>query len=95
MTISKEEVLYVANLARLSVSADMADKLTGEMESIISFADMLSAAAIAAAPAFSGELRPQNVFREDAVTNGDQRAAMLANAPHSEAGCYAVPKILE
>ena len=36
-----------------------------------------------------------NVFREDEVTNGDDRDAMLANAPEVKEGQYTVPKTVE
>ena len=36
-----------------------------------------------------------NVFREDEVTNGDDRDAMLANAPEVKEGQYKVPKTVE
>ena len=95
MSITKEEVLYVAGLARLNVSEEQADTLTGEMESIINFANMLAELDIGDVPPVASGIRLENVFRADIVTNGDQREAMLANAPESEAGCYAVPKIIE
>jgi aspartyl-tRNA(Asn)/glutamyl-tRNA(Gln) amidotransferase subunit C len=95
MSIRKEEVLHVANLARLDVSETQADQLTYEMESIINFADMLAEIDIGDAPPVNRAIRLENVFRADIVTNGDRREEMLANAPQSEAGCYAVPKIIE
>ena len=36
-----------------------------------------------------------NVFREDEVTNGDDRDAMLTNAPEVKEGQYKVPKTVE
>ena len=36
----------------------------------------------------------QNVFREDVVTNGDNKEAMLANAPKAKEGQYQVPKTI-
>ena len=36
-----------------------------------------------------------NVFREDEVTNGDDRENMLKNAPESKDGAYKVPKTFE
>jgi aspartyl-tRNA(Asn)/glutamyl-tRNA(Gln) amidotransferase subunit C len=36
-----------------------------------------------------------NVFREDVVTNGDDRDNMLKNAPESKEGCYKVPRTFE
>ena len=37
----------------------------------------------------------QNVMREDEVTEGDQKEAMLGNAPQVKDGCYQVPKTVE
>ena len=36
----------------------------------------------------------ENVFREDVVTNGDNKEAMLANAPKAKEGQYQVPKTI-
>ena len=36
----------------------------------------------------------ENVFREDVVTNGDNKEAMLANAPKEKEGQYQVPKTI-
>ena len=36
----------------------------------------------------------ENVFREDVVTNGDIKEAMLANAPKAKEGQYQVPKTI-
>lgn len=36
-----------------------------------------------------------NVFREDVVTNGDDRDNMLKNAPECKDGSYKVPKTVE
>ena len=36
-----------------------------------------------------------NVFREDIVTNGDDRQNILANAPEKKDGAFQVPKTVE
>ena len=36
-----------------------------------------------------------NVFREDVVTNSDDRDNLLANAPEQKDGCYKVPKTFD
>ena len=36
-----------------------------------------------------------NVFREDVVTNGDEREAILKNAPEEKNGMFAVPRTFE
>jgi len=37
----------------------------------------------------------QNVFREDVVTNGDTREAILKNAPQEKDGMFVVPKTFD
>ena len=37
----------------------------------------------------------KNVFREDAVTNGDDREQLLSNAPEKKDGCFKVPKTFD
>ncbi|MHA0111442.1 Asp-tRNA(Asn)/Glu-tRNA(Gln) amidotransferase subunit GatC [Klebsiella pneumoniae] len=34
-------------------------------------------------------------MREDAVTDGDKRDAILANAPKADKGFFVVPKVVE
>jgi aspartyl-tRNA(Asn)/glutamyl-tRNA(Gln) amidotransferase subunit C len=36
-----------------------------------------------------------NVFREDAVVNGDDRENILANAPEQKDGAFKVPRTVE
>ena len=36
----------------------------------------------------------ENVFRDDVVTNGDDKEAMLFNAPKAKEGQYQVPKTI-
>ena len=36
----------------------------------------------------------KNVFRDDVVTNGDNKEAMLMNAPKAKEGQYQVPKTI-
>jgi len=36
-----------------------------------------------------------NVFREDVVTNGDDREEILANAPEAKEGAFVVPKTFD
>ena len=36
-----------------------------------------------------------NVFREDIVTNGDDREEILKNAPERKDGAFVVPKTVE
>ena len=92
MKISKDDVKYVANLARLNVTEEEADKLAVEMASIIEFADMLSEVDTESVAPTNHAMQIENVFREDVVTG---RELILKNAPKTEAGCYSVPRVVE
>ena len=95
MNISKDDVMYVANLARLNVSDSEADKLTGEMESIIGFADMLGEVDTTDVLPTNHAMNISNVFREDEIKVSYTRDELLSNAPSKMAGCVAVPKVIE
>ena len=95
MKITTDEVKYVANLAKLYVDEAEAEKLTGEMESIINFADMLSEIDTESVAPTNHAMKVQNVFREDVVKDSYSQEAILKNAPSQEGGCYLVPKVVE
>lgn len=93
--ITTDNVKYVAKLARLNVTEDEAVKLANEMESIITFADMLSEIDTSSVAPTNHAMKVQNVFREDKVTGSYDREAILKNAPSQDEGCYLVPKVVE
>ena len=95
MKITTDDVLSVAKLARLNVTEDEAQKLTGDMESIITFADMLSEIDTSLIAPTNHAMKVQNVFREDKVTGSYDREDILKNAPSQDSGCYLVPKVVE
>ena len=95
MKITTDEVKYVANLAKLYVDEAEAEKLTGEMESIINFADMLEEIDTNSIAPTNHAMKVQNVFREDIVKPSYDRKDILDNAPSQEGGCYSVPKVVE
>lgn len=95
MKITTDDVKYVAKLARLNVTEDEAVSLAGEMESIITFADMLSEIDTASIAPTNHAMKVQNVFREDVVEGSYDRELILKNAPSQDSGCYLVPKVVE
>ena len=95
MKITKEEVKYVADLARLNLSEEEAEKLQSEMEGIIAFADTLSALDTQGIDPTNHAIRVENVLREDENRPSFDRDALLSCAPEKQAGCYSVPKVVE
>lgn len=95
MKISKEQVLHVAKLARLNLNDEAAEKLALDMESIISFADKLNELNTDGVVPTAHAIPMSNAFREDVVVPSFENELITKNAPHSEDGCYVVPRVVE
>ena len=94
MAITIQEIEHLAKLSKLELSGEEKERLTEEMQSILAFADKLSALSTMADPTmFAGEGR--NVFREDEIKPSLPTEAILQNAPEKDMGCFVVPKTVE
>ena len=95
MNITKKDVLNVANLAMFDVTDAQANTLTEEMSSLIELVSVLNELDLDDVAPTNHIVPNVNVFRDDVVTNGNHRDELIALSPKNEAGCFAVPKILE
>ena len=95
MKITKEEILHVAKLARLNLSEEETEKLQSDMESIIEFANTLNELDTEGVVPTAHARPMSNAFREDVIKESYDREEMLKNAPESEDGGFAVPKVVE
>ncbi|MBE7028052.1 MAG: Asp-tRNA(Asn)/Glu-tRNA(Gln) amidotransferase subunit GatC [Ruminococcaceae bacterium] len=95
MKITREEVLHVAKLAKLNLSAEETDALCSDMESIIEFANTLSELDTEGVMPTAHARYMVNAFREDVVKESYKEEDILKNAPLAEDGGFAVPKVVE
>ncbi|HYK72643.1 MAG TPA: Asp-tRNA(Asn)/Glu-tRNA(Gln) amidotransferase subunit GatC [Pseudoneobacillus sp.] len=93
--ISMDEVKHVANLARLAITEDEADKLTKQLDSIITFAEQLNELDTEGIEPTTHVLNMKNILREDKAAEGLPREEVLKNAPDHQDGQFKVPSILE
>jgi aspartyl-tRNA(Asn)/glutamyl-tRNA(Gln) amidotransferase subunit C len=94
MKISKEEVLYVAHLARLDLDAESIEKFAGQIDEILGYIEKLNQVDTAGIKPTSHAIFLTNAFREDKQREHLDRDRVLANAPEREDGCFVVPKIV-
>ena len=94
MSITKENVLHVAGLARLELSEDEVKKYETELNDVLKFMDKLNELDTDGVEPSTNVLDISNVFRDDVVTNGDGSEATLANAPVKKDGGFKVPKTI-
>ena len=65
MKITKEEVVHVANLARLDLDEDSISKFAGQIDNILEYIDMLNRVDTEGVPPTSHAIFLNNAFRED------------------------------
>ncbi len=94
MPISRAEVEKVSRLARLRLSEEELDRMTGQLGEILGYISLLSELDTGSVEPMAHSLDVTTVFRDDAVQPSLEREAALANAPHRDAECYLVPAVL-
>ncbi|WP_373214038.1 Asp-tRNA(Asn)/Glu-tRNA(Gln) amidotransferase subunit GatC [Ruminococcus sp. 5_1_39BFAA] len=92
--IDDETMENVCILAKLSLTDQEKEKAKKDMQEMLDYVEKLDELDTEGVEPMSHIFGGQNVFREDVVTNGDNRDAMLKNAPKSKEGQYQVPKTI-
>ena len=95
MSIDIETAARVAKLARIEASPDALPALAEEFNTILGFIEQLGEVDVdGIEPMVS--VTPQRLKRRaDVVTDGNQQAEVLSNAPDAREGFFAVPKVVE
>ena len=92
--IDDETIENVCILAKLSLGEEAKAKAKQDMQKMLDYVEKLDELDTDGVEPLSHIFGDQNVFREDVVTNGDNKEAMLANAPKAKEGQYQVPKTI-
>jgi aspartyl-tRNA(Asn)/glutamyl-tRNA(Gln) amidotransferase subunit C len=93
--ITDETIEYVGILAKLELSEEEKEQAKKDMTNMLDYIDMLNELDTEGVEPMSHVFPVNNVFREDIVTNGDDRDQILANAPAKKDGSFKVPKTVE
>ena len=94
MKITKDEVLYVADLARLELDDTAIEKYADQIDTILEYVDQLKAVDTEGVRPTSHAIFLTNAFREDEKRTHLDRDKALANAPEKEEGNFVVPKVV-
>ena len=95
MTLSRQDIEYIAHLARLEVSESDVPASVDTLGRIIEFIDELGQADTADMVPMAHPLDMSQRLRADEVTESDERDRYQANAPETENGVYVVPRVVE
>ena len=94
MSISKQDVSYVANLARLSMEESDRDTFAQQIAKILEYVDTLNQVDTTGVEPTSHAIFLNNAFREDDPKPHLGQDKSLANAPEDENGHFIVPKVI-
>lgn len=92
--INDETIENVCILAKLSLGEEAKAKAKQDMQKMLDYVEKLDELDTDGVEPLSHIFGDENVFRDDVVTNGDNKEAMLANAPKEKEGQYQVPKTI-
>lgn len=93
--ISDETIEYVGILAKLELSEEEKERAKKDMANMLDYIDTLNELDTSGVEPMSHVFPVNNVFREDVVTNEDDRDEILANAPEAKDGAFVVPKTFD
>ena len=95
MQITDELIDYIGDLSRLYLSDEEKESAKTDLSDILNYMEKLNELDTDGMPEMSHPFETVNRFREDTVTNKDDRENLLANAPESKGSYYKVYKTVE
>jgi len=94
MQVSKEELLHIANLARLTINENEIENYLANLEDILNFANIVNEAPVENLDITIGANETKNVFRKDEVKVFEDNKALLQNAINPEQNMFKIPKVI-
>lgn len=95
MSVDTATVKKVASLARIAISDADAERIAPELNNILGWIEQLGEVDTSSVEPMTAVIPNVLRLREDVVTEGNQRDAVLQNAPQGEHGFFTVPKVVE
>jgi aspartyl-tRNA(Asn)/glutamyl-tRNA(Gln) amidotransferase subunit C len=95
MSVDIETVKRVAHLARIAVGEEEAERMTGELNTILGFVEQLNEVDVAGVEPMTSVIPMEMRKRADEVTDGGKPGDIVANAPATDENFFLVPKVVE
>ncbi|MEC8287872.1 MAG: Asp-tRNA(Asn)/Glu-tRNA(Gln) amidotransferase subunit GatC [Pseudomonadota bacterium] len=95
MTITKDTIRKISNLAKISIADQEVEKLESEISSIIRWVEALNEVDTENVAPMSNSLTGVLRMREDLVTDGNKVSDILSNSPVDDENFFVVPKVIE
>ena len=94
MKITPEEILHVANLARLHMSQEEVGAMARHLDDILTYVVKLNELDTEGIIPTTHAISMVNAFREDEVKPSLDRVKALANGPEQNGKSFVVPRVI-
>ena len=95
MSVDIATVKRVAHLARIAVSEEDAQRMAGELNTILGFVEQLNEVDVTGVEPMTSVIPMEMKKRQDGVTDGNKADDIVANAPATDENFFLVPKVVE
>ena len=95
MALDKATVKHIATLARIRLAEAELEPLAGELSQILDWVEQLNEIDTTGVAPMASAAAASLPTRDDIVTDGGCRDAILGNTPHTARGFFTVPKVVE
>lgn len=94
MTVSKEELLHIANLAQLTIEEDEIENYLKNLQEILNFANVVNNAPAENLGITIGANEAKNRFRKDEIEIFEDNELLLVNGKEVEQHMFKLPKVI-
>ena len=95
MSLDLDQVRRIAHLARIEITDDEAERTLAQLIDIFAMIERMQAVDTTGIEPMADALGGTQRLRDDVVTEGDQRPAVMTNAPEQLNGLFIVPRVVE
>ena len=94
MQIEREQVLKMAKLARLEMTPEELEKMTGSLNQLVAYMDMLKGLDLKNVEPMLSVDASARPLREDEVKPGLDKEKVFRNAPQVNLDHFSIPKVI-
>jgi aspartyl-tRNA(Asn)/glutamyl-tRNA(Gln) amidotransferase subunit C len=95
MSVTKEDVRYIANLARLDLKEEEIDRYRHDMNRILGYMEQLNQVDTTDVAPLEHVYEPTTAYRPDVAETPLPHADALKNAPDADSDYFRVPRVIE
>lgn len=95
MGVSRKDVQYVAELARLEFKSEEIDRFTQDLNNVLDYVNKLDELDTENVEPLANPVHIENALRDDELEESLDKEEVLMNAPDKLHGYFKVPRIIE